>query len=172
MKRSDMSNNDELKNKITNWLLEESITFSQVPDEAVDFRLRINFGGYFIDLLKLKGMKRLATVGNLAFHEKTIMTFARLTKKEKHQFLSDLYLKLIRLRSGFSIQPVQPQEIETIASILIDDVIFLDDLTKTSLFDSIMNVKRSMMLANFASTRLLNIDLSTQNSSINTAGMG
>lgn len=171
MKISNMSVSEDLKNKITNWFLEESVTFSQVPDETVDFRLRTNYGGYIIDVVKLKGLKRIVSMGNMAFHEKVITAFARLSKKEKHQFLSDLYLKLVNLRAGFSIQPPQPQEIETIASILIDDGIFVDDMTKSSFFDSLLTVKRSMIIANFGSTRLLNVDLSTQTNP-NNAGMG
>jgi len=166
--RQNMSNDNEMKNKITNWLLEEGITFTQVPDDAVEFRLRATYGGYFIDIVKEKGMKRLVCVGNLAFHEKAIQAYAKLpNKKARTEFRYDLLLKLTKLPPGCSIQPTS--EIDTICSIVIDHLTFLDELNKTFFMRSMQSVAKSLHIANLFSLKTFGVDVMMPNSSSGTS---
>lgn len=161
--RKIMSNGTGLKTQVQDWVVEEGITVSQIPDDTVEFRLRAAFGGYFIDIVKEKNMKRVVCVANLAFHEKVIQGYGKLTtKKAKSEFRYDLQIELVKLRPGINIQPA---EIDTLSSIIIDDATYLDELGKPSIMRSIQYVAKSLHIANILTVKRFEVDFTTPNAS-------
>ncbi len=152
-----MSNSIDLKNKITNWLLEEGISVNQIPDTVNEFRLRINNAGYFLDILKEKESKRLICYGTISFHENTVKALSKLNKKGKADFLNALHLELTKLKPGYSFQS---SDNENISTVTIDQLVYLEDLTKTLLMDALISVRKSLHLVNIFSISKLDIDFS------------
>ena len=164
-----MSNNNELKNRITNWILEEGATFSQTPDENVEFRLRVNWG-YVIDVVKEKGRNRIGNTSMLGFQEeKVVKAFNKLTKKEKADFFNNLQSELVKFPIRFVINP---PTLDRLDSVFFDHHVYLEDLTKTKLFNSIELVRRCMVFLSLFATNRLQIDMTSPNTSDNKAGVG
>lgn len=154
--RQVMNNNDELKNKITNWMLEEGGACSQINDPNVDFRLRIKWG-YTMDVVKAKGLKRIVYTADLSFEaEDFSKVFKKLSDEEKREFLADLRIHLSKFPMDYTIHP---ETVDSLESISFSRPAYLEDIiTKTSFMESLDVIYRGMNLASIFCTRRLNLD--------------
>jgi hypothetical protein len=163
-----MSSNSELKSKITNWILEEGATCSQAQDENVEFRLHVTWG-YVVDVVKEKGFNRIINSANLGFQEeKVVKAFTKLSKKEKREFFFDLQTNLAKFPIGYTINP---NTLERLDSVVFSHTVYVEDLTKTALMESIDLIRRSMHFTSVFATNKLEIDLTSPNTSDSKAGV-
>src|SRR5437016_782538 len=100
-----IDNKNELKNKLTNWLLEEGVTVTQLPDENSEFRLQVTYG-YIIDVVKLKGVPRLVSTARLSYaDENSQKALSKLSKKEKTKLGYDMQNELTKFPVEYLINP-------------------------------------------------------------------
>ena len=151
-----LSENNELKNKITSWILEEGVTVKQVPDEGSEFRLQVSWG-YFIDIVKLKGIPRIVSTARLSYtDENSQKSIAKLTKKDKIKIGLEVNKELTKFPIGFAINP--DASYDKFESIDIHNNLYLEELTKTALFESVDLVRRALVCFNAILVNRLDIE--------------
>ena len=136
-----MTDYNALKNTITNWMIEEGIQYSEITDPDVEFRLSVTWG-FVIDVVKPKGLHRLVSTASLA-SESGNDAFKKLSDEEKNEFFTDLQIHLLKFPISFTIYP---QTLDALESIVFHHAVFLEDLTKTALIESLDVIRRSMSL--------------------------
>lgn len=165
-----LDNKNELKNKLTNWLLEEGVTVTQIPDESVEFRLQVTWG-YIIDVVKLKGIPRLVSTAKLSFADETSQkAYSKLTKKEKTKFGYELQNELTKFPIGYTVNP--NATFDKFESVDFHHNVYIEDLTKTAFMNSIDTIRRSMVCLNGLCNNSLDIEANIPKSSDNKAGVG
>lgn len=165
-----IDNKNELKNKLTNWLLEEGVTVTQIPDENVEFRLQVTWG-YVIDVVKLKGIPRIVATAKLGFTDEISQkAFSKLTKKDRTKMSYEIQNELTKFPIGYAINPnVITDKFE---SVDFHYNLYIEDLTKTTFMTSIDVIRRSMVCLNGICNNKMDIETNIPKPSDNKAGVG
>lgn len=164
-----IDNKNELKNKLTNWLLEEGVTVSQLPDENAEFRLQVTWG-YLIDVVKLKGIPRLVATARLSFTDEVSQkAFSKLTKKDKSKFSYEIQNEMTKFPIGYGINP--SPTLDKFESVDFHYNLYVEDLTKTAFMTSIDVIRRSMVCLNGICNNKLDIEINLPKPSDNKAGV-
>ena len=168
MKRGLMSDNNELKNKITNWIIEEGATYSQSPDEDAEFRLIVNWG-YDIDVIKEKTRQSLLSTSAWGFHDvKSVKAFSKLTKKQRLGFFYDLETELLKFPIAYDIEP---DTFEKLDAITFYHRVYLEDLTKSEFFNSLYLITRCKNFTRLFVTNKLDLDMDAPDTDDRKAGV-
>jgi hypothetical protein len=149
-----MMDNNELKSKLTKWMLEEGVTYSQIPDPDVEFRLSVTWG-FVIEIVKAKELPRLISTASFSM-ESGNDAFKKLSDEEKREFFTDLRIHLLQFPIGYTFYP---ETLDALQSVVVNQIVYLEDLTKTALIESLDVIRRSMALVRVFSTHRLNLDV-------------
>lgn len=134
-----MINYGELKTKLTNWVLEESATYSEFRAEDLELHLKVTWG-YEIDVIveRVRPHTILCYSSWLFQYEQT-KAFSKLTKKEKREFFYELEKGLTNFLVTVDIQPESRENIEIMH---FYRRLFIEELTKTAFWDALMMMNR------------------------------
>ncbi len=149
-------NNDQLKDIIKNWLTEEEIPVSEKNFEGFDFTLRATWQGYIIDIAKPSKKNHIVSEAVIAFRAQEFQSaFPKLTIQERSDFMFSLQMGLAQFPIVFTIEPetiwdnnkiLDLMKIKDLDKVTLNHYVFIDDITKTSLFNSMDTIRRSILV--------------------------
>lgn len=154
MRKRQMMNNNELKAKITGWILEEGATYAEFRDENADFRIRVTWG-YDIDVIKDRPNSILCYSSWTFQDVDSAKALAKLTKAKKREFFYELEAGLTHFITS---NDIEPESHETLDSMHFYRRLYLEDLTKTSFFDSLSLMNRVKNFTRLLIINKLNLD--------------
>ena len=135
-----MAENQNMQDKVNNWLLDEGLTVSKKDDNTADFHLVVSnaYGlGFFIDIVKPKNKLFLVIAMGIPIPPEIKQPYVSLDQKEKTRFIGGLQRELLKFGVEHRIQPdkLQPD------GIVITDSVYDEDMTRTLFMTSVRKVK-------------------------------
>lgn len=167
-----MSNTNNVRGKITNWLLEEGLAHTLTPNENFDFVIRVTnvFGAFYVDISKEKGRERIYFSINLGYQdEPTQKAFSKLTPKEKEDLHYNLRLGIMNYGVEYNFQPPNFQELHTV---ILQNPVFLEDMTKTNFMNGFYSIRNAIAFLTLSIGRYVSNETSPSQSKIQPPGMG
>jgi hypothetical protein len=171
--RQTMSNGNNIRGKITNWLLEEGLTHTLNPNEDFDFVIRVSevYDTLFADISKEKGRERIYFSINLTYQdEQTQKAYSKLSKKDKNDFHFNLRVGLLNFGVEYNIQPATIDEFN---SVLIQKPVYLEDMTKSSFMNGFNTFRDALVFLTLFTNKHLSSETSpSQSKAPQPPGMG
>ena len=128
-----------IRDKINDWLLDEGLTVSQREDEQADFHLVIPdvSQGITADIIKPKNKYFLIIGIGIGIPPEVARPYASLKDDEKQKFMLDVQKDLLIFQVDHRIEPNRNEP----KLIAINDLIYIEDITRTSFMTSLKRVK-------------------------------
>ena len=139
-----MSNNNSLKNKINDWLIEEGFTVAQRKVPKTDFVLQITDlmgkGGH-VTVAKNEGQERLVVYVGIGLADpKFKLRYSKYKKQEKLDFLADFKMDLLKMGFDYGFRP-QQNHLDNLDGVTLSLTAYIEGLTKPQFMDVVNRVK-------------------------------
>ena len=164
MKRGQLMSNyvNDLRTKITGWVLEELATYSEFRADDLLLHLKVTYG-YDTDV----GIEK-ARPNSILFYQAWVFdpdqqkAYSNLSKKERREFFYELEQGL----TNFLVYvDIQPDTRETIEIIRFYRRLYPEEITKTSFFDALLMMNRAMNFTRIFIVNRLGLDIGAPESS-------
>lgn len=135
-----MNNEDSVENKIMTWLFDEELAVTKKDDDKSEFHIVISnaYGlGFFIDIVKPKNKPVLLIAMTIGNTPEFIQSFLTIKEKERIRIIGGIQRELLKFGVEHNVQPnaSRPERIS------ITDILYPEDITRTSFMGSIRRVK-------------------------------
>ena len=121
---------------VKDWLLEEGILKSEVPDEMAEWHYVVEFpakSNQVSDIIKPKDRKMILVLSGIVLSESHYKAFNSLTPEEKQKLIHKWKMDLLFRRADFRLIP----DAMNLQRIEFSIPIFEDSLTKTSVIEAL-----------------------------------
>jgi hypothetical protein len=161
-----------IKNKITSWLLEESISHTQIPDENLEFVIRVSdfVGTFYMDILKEKQRERLFFIFRIDYtnDESSQKAFLKFSKKTKEEFYYNLRTEFLKLGIDFKTEPINNND--ELRIFQLSCPVYIEDMTKSEFMDKFTKIRNGVILISLFMNKQFTTDVSPTQT--RPAGMG
>ena len=135
-----MTSDNSIENKITGWLFDEELAVTKKDDDKSEFHIVVSnaYGlGFFIDIMKPKNKPFLVIAMTIGNSPQFMQSFLSIKEKEGIRIIGGIQRELLKFGVEHTVQPSasQPERIS------ITDILYLEDVTRTSFMGSIRRVK-------------------------------
>jgi hypothetical protein len=136
-----------LKNKIGEWLEDEGISFSEVPDLNSFFHLKADLKNVAIHIQESKVRKGvLAVQGILELGENQLYKLGRISEDDRKSLFHSLFVMIDKTEYLFLIQ----EDFAADNWLKIQRTLYVEDLTRTSLLEEMKELNTKFVNVNYA----------------------